>query len=338
MALKLQNVQYTEYIADVFYSSFASLGQLYCAYMIGMKSVLTNAVLLSDSSAVCPLPKIQSSLSLRITVVASLEDGSLHELDHLPQTAWKTLQVYAAAPKAISAKLSDNLKTIIIDFDSKILPRRKLCSDIFESSIESKFGARARCYMRSLDKIAIRLGVQATIAPGDVIGIKSDAVYAFNERYSYSASGSVNLQASTSKPLQVNVVGPSNVGICDAFKIKALASGNTGGRRLTFAWSVLFASDVDTNSLTSNDTDDLNSIQSYLNSLPSHTHTIAIRSDMARPTTSQRYIAYEFSVTASNFLGQQNNKSIVVQRMSVKVPVVKILGGMCFSLWSFLFC
>lgn len=302
--------------------------------MIDGKSSVKEAVVRSNSSATCLLPVLPTSTSLQLTVVASTEDASPNALKRLPQNAWRVLHVYAAAPKALSAKLGGNLKTIIVAFDTGIAGK-KSCSDYFESSVLAKLGTRARCYKGSLNQIAISLGVGATIVPGYPITLRDDSIFAYREKMSYAASGSVDLEGSTYKPFEIVIVGPSQVGICDTIEIKAMAYGNTDVRQLSFSWDVSFARDTNKAHLTSQHHDDLKAISRYLYNLPSDTYSISIRSGLVVPSTMARPVVYNFTVLASNFIKQQTGKAISVQRMNARVPVVTILGGMqcivCFS-------
>ena len=285
--------------------------------------------MLSDRESICSLPVIPRSMNLQITVVGSKEDGDMTSLKSLPPHAWKNVDVYAAAPRPVTATLSKNLKTILIKFDTKIHLIRKGCGYIFTSAVVAKLGRKASCYKRSLNQLAVRLGLSASLVPGDSLVFNSGAISQHKEKISDTTNSAIIVQTEASlNPLMVHITGPSQIGSCDPARLKAEASGNAGGRKLSFSWNVSYSYEVDMNLVTDNDTADLLAIRTYLSALPLHSHVIYIGSQNIKQSTSERYLGYEFSVVASNFLGQTSNIGrFVVQRTSTKAPTVKILGG-----------
>ena len=281
----------------------------------------------------CLLPRFSKSLLLRLTVVASKEDGALTELNKLPMDAWRYLIVSAPAPIAISAKLSQGLDSIIIVFNRKIVTRKTNCDEMFKSSKSINFGHRAKCFRRGLKEVVILLGYGASLksfeedfVPKPTINIKSEAFYAYKEQYSLSARSSVELKPPSIKlKLNVTLIGPSVIGNCDELKIKAIVSGP---ETIKFIWTAGFADDIDQNALANEDHDDLNNIVNFLQQQTKS--YVVISNDMIRQSSRQKYLAYKFSITVESPNMLFSTSNLVVERISTRVPMILILGGMYY--------
>ena len=313
----------SDLICHAFYELMCFSGSMQCAYMINRKVFLNE---LNGQMPSCQLPKLVKSAKIRMTVVASLEDGILSELDKLPEAAWRSLTVYASAPSPLSARLSSTLDSIVISFSKKIASGKKMCHEMFAGDVDNMFGYQAKCFIKGRSVIEIALGSNPIIQIGQTIQIKSPVFFAYNEQYSHPAVGSVQLigPSADAKPV-VTLFGPSEVGACDGFSFKALVLGNTGGRTVSFSWTVSFARDVDQDMLSLEDQADIKKVTGQLASETGF--RIRINPGSLKPTTSQKYIAYEISVTASNFLNHKASSSMVVQRSSTNAPSIQIVGG-----------
>ena len=304
--------------------------------MVEDSSMLIEATIQSTTTAKCDLPRPPYSIMIGLTVVAAKEDGSLANLQKLPDAAWKSLTFYALPPKVISANLNDNFKSITITFQNRTESRTTVCSEIFEIDAEKAFGSGAECVIEEFTKLVIYLGAGAIELPTNLT-IKSNVTYAYNEMYARSSSTVVSVMRPTIIPAPVaTLTGPSKVGRCDSFVLKAVISGFTGDRPVTYDWDINFADDVDSAVVTNDDISDLERLKGFFSSTHTEPTRIEITSDMLKQSTSTKYLAYSITLHVSNFLFASSTTSIVVQRVNTNPPIVQILGGMCwlFTLYT----
>ena len=315
--------------ADSFKHFFSTSAQLYCAYMAEGHSMLIEARIQSAATAMCDLPRPPHSIMIRLTVVAAKEDGSLADLQKLPNAAWKNLTIYAPPPKVISANLSDDFKRITITFQNRTESRQTECSDIFEIDVEAAFGTGARCIIEEFTKLVIHFGDGVIKLPTNLT-IKENVTYAYDELYARSSRIVVSVMRPTIIPAPVaTLTGPSKVGRCDSFVLKAKISGFTGDRPVNYDWDINFADTVDAAVLTNDDKHDLERLKSFFNRTHTAPNRIEITSDMLKQSTSTKHFEYSISLKVSNFLSASSTTSIVVQRVDTNPPIVQILGGMC---------
>ena len=300
--------------------------------MMDGRSVLRRLEI-TQNGIKCSLPSFSKSLVLHFTVVASKEDGALAELNKLSADAWRSLTVFAPPPTAIRATLSQGLDLITITFNRNIRTRKTKCDEMFAGDTYAMFGGNAKCFRRGLKKVVILLGNGASLRSSDgtfssfnVINTKSDVFFAYREQYSFSVQSGVRVTPPRIKRiLKVSLIGPSTVGDCDEFKIKAMVPGP---ETIQFTWTVEFADGVDQNNLTREEISDLSKIQNFLKLQIKNYVTIS--RDMIKQTTPQKYLAYRFLVTVRSPNMLASASSFEVQRISTKVPMMLILGGMSY--------
>ena len=179
----------------------------------------------------------------------------------------------ADAPQLLSATMSDSLVQIGVTFD--IATNRAGmgladtdCSRVLSAStLAKKLGAGPKCsFSADAMQLIIVLGSGATILPSGTLSkdlteaspnsldfLLGAVLNAAGNSYAYAAldgtPGTALLQgppaafdinnASALNPLP-SLSAPRSVGVCEPLKLDASASGNSGGRALTFAFSVDF--------------------------------------------------------------------------------------------------
>ena len=90
---------------------------------------------------------------------------------------------------------------------------------------------------------------------------------------------------------------------------------------MTFKWTAKWSSDENVGALTSAETNDLASLNSYLSSLPDFSPRIKLPN-----TTNLKFDKkYEFGVTVTNFLGSTSeNSTLVVVRENKNLPSLSV--------------
>jgi len=121
------------------------------------------------------------------------------------------------------------------------------------------------------------------------------------------------------------------VGVCDDLELDAGASSGSGGRALTFVYSVAPASAAATATIASGETSavsdafkSLRNVTAWLEAANGNRVTLP-SAFMPRAT------AMAFTLTVSNFLGYSRSTTIVVSKLGIPVPVLKIQVSFFFS-------
>ena len=299
---------------------------------------IIKAVIIDATKLSCTLPRFQKSSKFRITAVASEADGRLSELRKLPSSSWLEIEVFAPTPQPISANFTKGLQEIVIVFDQNIKLEATSCTPIFENATLGKIGQPSTCSQKGLNTLVVALGLDATISPGDTLSFNRLAVSSRGEAIQDNRRTSVVVKpAAQSEPLRVHLIGPTSIGSCDTLSMKTSAYGSTGRGRLRFTWAVNFSTGTNQASLIQADKANLARMKAFLAGLPRETSKVVLGPDYLKASNNVKGISYEFSVTATNYLSQTSNAAtLLVERKSANVPLVKILGGTCFD--SFVYC
>ncbi|KAG5190178.1 REJ domain-containing protein, partial [Tribonema minus] len=115
-------------------------------------------------------------------------------------------------------------------------------------------------------------------------------------------------------PVVVGLSAPSLVGICDSISVSGDLTTGSGGRSLTYSWSLASYSNIDP-VVTPNVTD----ASAFLAS--SNTSRITIPNSVLQEGTT-----YGINLTANNFLGSSASSVVTVQKASSPVPGLTIDG------------
>ena len=319
-------------------------GEMHCALMCNTtmhcqnRPSIIKAVIIDATRLSCALPRFQKSSKFRITAIASVADGRLSELQKLPSSSWLEIEVFAPTPQPISANFTKGLQEIVIVFDQNIKLEATSCTPIFDKATLGKIGQPSTCSQKGLNTLVVALGLDATISPGDALSFNRLAVSSRGEAIQDNRRTSVIVKpAAQSEPLRVHLIGPTSIGNCDTLPMKVSAYGSTGRGSLRFNWTVKFSTSTNQASLIQSDRVDLAWVTTYLASLPRETPKVVLGSNHLKASSNVKKISYEFSVTATNYLSQTSNAAtLLVERKSANVPMVKILGGTCFD--SLVYC
>lgn len=105
------------------------------------------------------------------------------------------LTVYARAPNVTGVKLNNLATGIDVRFDKPVyftsqLTASETCGDLFNDETVNLLGISPDCYSIDYQEIAIDLGYNATIRPGDSVVFKDNVIKTRGEQYGRFLSGS----------------------------------------------------------------------------------------------------------------------------------------------------
>ncbi|GBG80819.1 hypothetical protein CBR_g31375 [Chara braunii] len=246
-------------------------------------------------------------------------------------------------PRMLYARFADSLSNIVIDFDvptnAHVINHRgsepatggiifgvnnddveaagvfeAVCRDIFADEVVRKLGTKPSCTFRTSRRLRIVLGSGATILPvdtrtPDVITILPDKISS-QDMSSYNASGSVPVLQPVSRMQPVVTLDvPPSVGLCDPLTLDASASTGSGGRPMRFVFYVQGTGPR------------MNVLTRHLANADPFSSTVTVARDWLEPGK-----VYNFTVRATNFIGQSNSMSVMVKKEARPTPKVSIFG------------
>ena len=241
-----------------------------------------------------------------------------------------SFEIYAPAPQLVTAKIDDSYRKIILTFNEAAWSSKRNCKDMFSKKTGTSFGKRFKCAFKGKTQLVIYLGSKSTIKAGETISLLKDSIKArFQSVVEHTAATDINLSP-PSKLLSPRAIisGLNTVGMCNKIKISGRKSRGAGGRALTYNWNVEFSSDVNIGSLSAEVTNGLTKLKEKLASLPSRYNTLHLKSDELAVSTESELIAYNFTLSVTNFLSEKSPTThLVVTRVNDNLPEVAILGG-----------
>jgi hypothetical protein len=120
-----------------------------------------------------------------------------------------------------------------------------------------------KCTWTSDTTVRITLGAGSTIVPNDLLGIVNGRIKA-SANAKLTSSGSILVEPPTNPPVPKAIIkGPELVGVCDDLVLDASSSENSGGRKMTFAWSIFTRSNFAQDLVRNNMTDLLDTASAY---------------------------------------------------------------------------
>ncbi|XP_071499141.1 uncharacterized protein [Diadema antillarum] len=224
------------------------------------------------------------------------------------------LTAYWGAPILESAKFSSTGAALWLEFDSPVdYEDFESCDDVFDSV--TGLGNDPWCLWRGPMSLAVVFGTgSGLLGIGDTLTLKDDAVYAFKQKYSYAASGSVSIAAPDSALVpEAILTGSASIPSCGDVELSGRRSTGSGARDMIYTWSVSSSGNVG-----SNLTDALDTINA-LNSGYGEPE-IVVNGELLTASDTE----YVFTLEVENFLGQSDQASFGVTRSATLAPEVTI--------------
>eukprot|EP00057_Strongylocentrotus_purpuratus_P017523 XP_011671997.1 PREDICTED: receptor for egg jelly 8 isoform X3 [Strongylocentrotus purpuratus] len=238
---------------------------------------------------------------------------SFNGIDYLvtPDDAGFTITYYAPAPVAQSLKFSPTGHLLELEFDVAINEDSVTSCDAVFMNTTSLGGAAAQCfafpYLKTIYILPFSSASVNLIGPDDELVLRADVLKKRDEEYARYASGTLTASSpDEAVTVYAALTGTEAISSCGNVRLSALQSFGNAGRFFTYQWSVTSGG-----SIPSGLTDDL---------------TAAAES--AYVTLDGSYldadVPYTFSMTAENFLGGSDTKTLEVTRSALNKPDVVI--------------
>jgi len=228
-------------------------------------------------------------------------------------------------PKVTEGIFSDLLNSILVTFDQST-DRAELAGafdcalvvDLTEDEIESLFGTSSYCSFTSGTVLKITFGESATVEPGDSVTIKDLTVQSSLASASLFATGqtfAVGQPRTATVPDVALSASSARVGRCDDLVLDGSSTSGSGGRDLTYSYSVMANSGgpVTNTSL----------VLDLANAANSGAGSFRVRVESAAMVPGSTFTV---ALQATNFLGNSGSASVVIAKLAVPTPTIKIQG------------
>ena len=234
-------------------------------------------------------------------------------------------------PQVVSTSFTNLLNSITIAFDMQARRKQTAVSNGGSSSFECAnvlaltgaevshyFGAGAYCTFSAPSVLKVTFGTAASVAPSDKfalrpLAISSAAVGAslrtLNERFV------VGLPARPTAPTIVLAASSTAVGICDDLVVDGSSSYGSGGRDMTYHWSVVAENELD-----------VKNISSVLEMANTANGNKGAHSASVHSSSMVQGSRFTVTLKVTNFLGLFDAKSVTVTKLGVPAPVLSIQG------------
>lgn len=230
-------------------------------------------------------------------------------------------------PLPLTAKLSQNLGSIVVKFDiptdagylsfGSIISAHtsgwQRCNNTLDSSFMEKIGVNPNCAFQDATTLTIQLGFNATIramdsGAGDNISI-ANGIYNQGDT-SMAISGWVPLGITDSCPPPVaQLIGPQITSVCDDLVLDASSSSGAAGRPMTYKFTVKGTGNPNK----------LAALGFALDAMASNM-MVTIAAGQLDPDQS-----YLFTVTVTNYLGMTSAAKLTIQVVDASIPQVRLL-------------
>jgi hypothetical protein len=191
--------------------------------------------------------------------------------------------------------------------------------------VKKYFGTGATCSFTSTTALKITFGTSATVLPDvDEFGFKDlklktsisgASLYTMNETFT------IKQPLTPTVPKISLAVSSTYVGICDDLTVYASTSSGSGGRAMTYNFSV-----VPGNSISS-----VYNVSEVLQALNEQNGGIGKNRVTIPSATMQKGSTMNFRLTATNFLGEVGQATISAKKLGFPAPVVAIQGSSSFT-------
>ena len=96
-----------------------------------------KANVMNSTSVTCTTPSVSASTKATVAISFSKKSWSIADVRKLKNF---NLKIQAAAPKLLSAKMKDNYREIVLEFDSAAWSSQKSCATMFAGATTKLFG------------------------------------------------------------------------------------------------------------------------------------------------------------------------------------------------------
>jgi hypothetical protein len=197
--------------------------------------------------------------------------------------------------------------------------------DLTATQVKKYFGTGATCSFTSTTALKITFGTSATVLPDvDEFGFKDlklktsisgASLYTMNETFT------IKQPLTPTVPKISLAVSSTYVGICDDLTVYASTSSGSGGRTMTYNFSV-----VPGNSISS-----VYNVSEVLQVLNEQNGGNGKNRVTIPSATMQKGSTMNFRLTATNFLGEVGQATISAKKLGFPAPVVAIQGSSSFT-------
>ena len=235
-------------------------------------------------------------------------------------------------PTVAIAAFSDILNSFTVRFNTST--NRAGLSGNFEcasnilnltaSQATELLGSNSYCTFLADDVLKVTFGAQPTLIPGDRLMIRDRVLQSSSSSASlYTMSESFVVAQPTLPTVPRAVLSASSrlVGLCNDLSLDGSASTGSGGRDLSYRFSLVMASNEGSSE---NITKALNGA----NALNGGVGTFKVVIDSASMLPNSNFV---IQLNVSNFLGQYDIASVFVKKLAMPAPAIKIQGTSALS-------
>ena len=227
-----------------------------------------------------------------------------------------------------SAKFTDLLNGMLVTFDKDTAQPGGTssfeCVGVLNLTVTKKslgtdwIGDGAMCSWLSEAVLKVTFGSGPTVVPGDVLHLKDSVVQSSDADASLFAMNQSTVILGPDRPTvpAIAINAPEAIGVCDDLKLDSSSTWGSGGRRMVYNYSVACATAAQCENVTAVLVEANAANNGY------GTHTVTIPAD-AMP----KGIKMEFTLMASNFLGETASKTTTVAKLGYPAPFVAIQGA-----------
>ena len=226
------------------------------------------------------------------------------------------------APKPTSAKFSDVLNSILLEFDSDTnkggLSGSFSCSEILDgsSATDTYLGDGSYCSFSDANTLTVTFGTEPTIVTSDTLTLKNSTIQSSDDAASLFSHYNLTVMTVAvgypDNPVNPVVVmaSPDSIGACDPLTLDGSMTSGSGGRAMTYEFSVTGSEER------------LENITRVFNATTGHSVTIP-NSEFFM--SGARWEG-EFTLTACNFLPACTSFSKTITKLSRPAPNLMIVG------------
>ncbi len=268
------------------------------------------AEFVSSSEITCTLPIVNTPCQMSVYLSF---DGQVSGIIDYPEPFMEKYTYAFSAPNVTSVHFSDDLTTLLIEFDRsvRISGNQELsCYAVFNEDTLELFSQNALCNWGTIQQnsIHVQLPIDATVEVGSLIGFKNETIITNGASFSFAFSDP--LYVATAVPPAVVLEGPNIVQSCGSVTFTAINTYFEGYKSFAYNWRVytLNAS-----------IPGMKEIASYMNNLPVTSSSITLSSGFFQFSTE-----YIVQIMVTNAVGLTSIRNMELTKeipASLKVSI-----------------
>jgi len=230
----------------------------------------------------------------------------------------------ADPPKVKTGRFANLLNGLVVTFDKSTDRAGEsgafACSALFNMTsvaATSLFGQGNKCMFTSPLVLFVMFGSDASVLPGDLITFKDDTLQVATTSASLFTTNetfAVGLPSVPTVPKVALAASALAVGVCDDLTLDGSATTGSGGRSMTYNFSVSAV----VNGVSVKNMSEVFSAYNAEND-GEGTYSVTVPS-----SAMDSDVTMEITLVASNFLGYSGAKSVVVTKLGVPAPMLSI--------------